>query len=159
MLTSQEHCLGNNHGRRGKGHEFKSRPGLQPHRPALMPLATGTRCMTQLITPSRHLSHLSNSGPRSLLPNQAPPAHRNLNELLKLLLERQQFPIQVRAVGTVRIVRILSTMVLPRSHRPTATLTGNCKRQDLVSPTRTQTIASSNNNILTEVPLAMVTIS
>src|SRR5712692_10605892 len=115
--------------------------------------------MTQLITPSRHLSHLSNSDPRSLLPNQAPPAHRNLNELLKLLLERQQFPIHVRAVSTVRIVRILSSMVLLRSHRPTTTLTGNCKRQDLGSLTRNQTTASSNNNTLTEVPLAMVTIS
>src|SRR6266568_7539495 len=112
MLTSQEHCLGNKHGRRGKGHEFKSRPGLQPHRPALMPLATGTRCMTQLITPSRHLSHLSNSGPRSLLPNQAPPAHRNLNELLKLLLERQELSIQVSTMSTVRIIRMLSPVLL-----------------------------------------------
>src|SRR2546428_11336156 len=75
-------------------------------------LGPRTSSLAKPLTPSRHLSHLGKSDPCSLLPNQATPANRDLNELLKLLLERQQFPIHVSAVSAVRIVRILRTMLL-----------------------------------------------
>src|SRR5207249_2721996 len=80
------------------------------------------------ITPSRKLSHLTQNVLLRLLTIHPSRIHGTLHHVLKLSLKRQQLPLHIRAMNTVQVVRVLSTMLLTRRHRHPTTLTAQRER-------------------------------
>src|SRR2546425_424591 len=82
------------------------------------------------VPPSRQLSHLSQNILLGLLPVHPSRIHRSLDQFLELLLKRQKFPVDIRAVDTVRVVRVLSSVLFVRFHRHSTALTARSQRHN-----------------------------
>jgi hypothetical protein len=129
VKPGQERCLGR-FPQKGKGHGFKSRPGLQPpYHPRTVLLGSSTLLeMSNSIGPSGHLSHLLQYRLLRLFPVHPSRIHRSLHQFLKLLLEGQKLPIDIRTVDTIGIVRVLSAVLFVRFHRHSTALTARSER-------------------------------
>jgi hypothetical protein len=87
------------------------------------------RHLANPVLPRGPLAHLFKCPLLSRLLVHPPRLHRRGNKLLIDLLKRQQLTLHISTVNTVRIIRILSTMIHIRAHRPTTTLTLSRERQ------------------------------
>ena len=82
-----------------------------------------------LILPSWHLGHLGQGCLLRFFPAHPSTLDRRVDKILKLSLKRRELTIQIGAVDTIRVVRVLCPMLLPRPHGHAATLTLNRGRQ------------------------------
>jgi hypothetical protein len=87
------------------------------------------RHIANLILPRRPFTHLFKRPLLSLLLVHPPSLHRRNHKILIDLLKRQQLTLHISTVNTIRIIRILSTMIHIRAHRPATALTLSRKRQ------------------------------
>jgi hypothetical protein len=108
---------------RGKGHGFKSRPGLHTLR------RTSARLhLRNPIMPSRQLSHLLQHILLRLLSVHPARIHRCLHHILELSLKRQKLSVHISAMDAVRIIRVLSAVLLVSFHRHSTALTARSER-------------------------------
>ncbi len=121
---SQERCLGKAKVAGSKAEPIggKPRPGLYPQKKTLSSLSARLH-LRNPTPPSGQLSHLLQNILLRLLAIHPSRIHRRLHHILKLLLKRQQLPLHISAMNTVRVIRVLSAMLLVGRHGHSTALT------------------------------------